>query len=512
MDDNDLVLEYLRKAGLPQAPGTPIPNRPASYYRDVQDWSAQPSQDDQVKALFDQLSKEQNWDQPQSKAVPAQPVQQTQPAAPPSAPAQQDPYEAWAQKEQAKRQQSWMDPLMGILGSIGKSGTPGQPPPGTPPADPIGAIGALGRGTGLMAPSKEEFQKYQEENYQGPPIEGRGAAPKAAPAQQLPNQQDMAPKFEPSTDGKEPPPRAAKSNEDQVGEYVRKSAPGQDDYHQQLAAIIRQDALGRAMAAGGPAFRNMQRLALTTGSAIRTGAPPVPQLEGDNVGQGVAANADMRLKALESEEDRKVKEAQMAEAQANKDRMYGNLSPKVNEEMTNTRQVLVELGTIEKDIPNADVGPISGQYQKLATKWGFGTAPNVQLRQDFFLHMIRLLKNFAGVRGAASPELQKTIEAIGLGQIQNLPALKQALHGIVSAMRKDYNLQWEMQANQGKNVQNLRLEGTVPTRDSLDQIKLKDNYDEEQGDRIPVIAPDGTRGTINAKDWPEAQKKGYKRQ
>ena len=100
---------------------------------------------------------------------------------------------------------------------------------------------------------------------------------------------------------------------DPVAKAVNGTSPmGNDqDYRARVAKIMQADRLGRAMQAGEGAMSDALKLILTTGSAIRTGAPPVPQLRGDSAGEAMTGRTAMQMRALENEENRELKKSQI---------------------------------------------------------------------------------------------------------------------------------------------------------------------------------------------------------
>jgi hypothetical protein len=110
------------------------------------------------------------------------------------------------------------------------------------------------------------------------------------------------------------PSQPATKAKGSVLDFVRAQKPdnGDAEYQRKLDAIIKADMFGRAMSAGEKGLGNMQKLMLTTGSAIRTGANPVPNLESGGVGEALSGNAAMRFKGLEDQENREVKKSQIS--------------------------------------------------------------------------------------------------------------------------------------------------------------------------------------------------------
>jgi hypothetical protein len=149
----------------------------------------------------------------------------------------------------------------------------------------------------LIPPDQTQYQQ------QGPTSEGKPPNPSPFPG----------PAFKPASDSidvaQQPSPNASVAAA--VNGQKPLTAANDQDYRARLAKILQADRLARAVQAGEGGMSDALRLILTTGSAIRTGAPPVPQLRGDSAGEAMAGHSAMQMRALEDEENRDVRKSQI---------------------------------------------------------------------------------------------------------------------------------------------------------------------------------------------------------
>jgi len=252
------------------------------------------------------------------------------------------------------------------------------------------------------------------------------------------------------------------------------SEMGDTGYRDTLQKILKADRMGRGLQAGEQGMSNAMKLLLTTGSAIRTGAPPVPNLQsGSGLGAAMTGNAGMQMKALEGQENRELRRDQMAtnqdyrnfleeqrlRSQDRADMMAGRLPPKGQEQLIFADNALSAINRIRSKLPEIEsgIGPIQGRIQNILVNVGIAE-PNMAVTNANLVElMARQVQSISGV--AVSNQEFNRLRQAGPNIAQDPEQFKALLDNFEEIVKTRKNGVLKMYGKMGYNVAPLMDEG-----------------------------------------------------
>jgi hypothetical protein len=282
------------------------------------------------------------------------------------------------------------------------------------------------------------------------------------------------------------------------------TASNDQEYRARLAKIMQADRLARAVQAGEGGMSDALKLILTTGSHIRSGAPPVPQLRGDSAGEAMAGHTAMQMRALEGEENRDVRKSQIESnneyrnflqeqrlrSQERSDMLAGRLPPKGQDQIIFADNAIAAINRIRASLPKIEsgIGPIEGRIHRILVDVGIAD-PNMAITNANLVElMARQVQSISGV--AVSNQEFNRLRQAGPNIAQDPAQFKALLDNFEEIVRTRKNQVLDMYGKMGFNVDPLR-EGMAGKS--------------SEGDRIRFRHADGRIGNIKASQW-----EGYK--
>jgi hypothetical protein len=254
---------------------------------------------------------------------------------------------------------------------------------------------------------------------------------------------------------------------------------GDADYQQALQRILSADQRGRAFQAGEQGLGNAMKLLLTTGSAIRTGAPPIPNLQsGNGLGAGMVGNAGMQMKALENQENRELRRDQMEtnrdyrqflqdqrlRSQERSDMLAGRIPPKGQDQLIFADNAIAAINRIRAKLPEIEngIGPVQGRIQNILVNVGIAE-PNMAITNANLVElMARQVQSISGV--AVSNQEFNRLRQAGPNIAQDPAQFKALLDNFEEIVKTRKKQVLNMYGKMGYNVDMLREEDNDGSR------------------------------------------------